>query len=139
MTTTRPYEMRSGGEILRALDQASKSVEAAATELGQLIQEFGEAHIDEQGEIVMGVGLQFDTAIREERARLWEEAIRAERRPPPEDVREAMAQRAVREKDPALWVEYNAVRSRIDNLRAWISNQKAIISANQSIRKGEAA
>jgi hypothetical protein len=138
-TERRPYEMRSGQEILEALDKASKGVEAAATELARLSQEFGEAHIDENGEIQMGLGLQFETALREKRAQIYEAAIAADRRPPPEDVREAMAQRGVREEDPALWVEYNAIQSRIAALRGWIGNQKAIISANQSIRKGESA
>ena len=135
----RPYEMRSGMETLEALDKASRGVEAAATELAKLSQQFGEAHIDEKGEIVMGIGLQFQSALDEEKARLYQTAVEEGKRPPPEDIREAVAQQAVRLKQPQLWVEYQGVKTRMDALRSWISNQKAVISANQSIRKGEAA
>lgn len=133
-----PYEPRSGAEIIKALDQASARVEAAALELGRLSQRFHESHVDEHGEIQMGVGLRFQAMLDDEKAHIYQEAIESGKKPPPEGIREAVARKAVQVKDPQLWSEFHTTEARIKGLAAWISNQKAIISANQSIRKGEA-
>lgn len=133
------YALRSGAEVLEALDKASRGVHAGAEELSRLSQSFHEAKVDENGEIVMGTGLQFDTALREEVASIYKQAIENQKKPPPQDVREAMAYQAVQTNRPELWAEYHHTKARIDALKSWISNMKATISANQSIRKGEAA
>lgn len=129
--------MRSGGEILIALDEASKGVQKASTELSQVLSKFGEAHIDENGEIHEGTKLRYEVAIGEERIRIYEEAIEAGRRPPPEDLRSPLAVKAVRSKDPQLWADYNAQATRIEALQKWISSQKQVISGYQSLRRGE--
>jgi hypothetical protein len=129
--------MRAGAEILEALDRASKGVQAAATELAELSQKFHEAHLDADDQIVNGLALQYEIAIKEQVAAIYDAAIDLEQKPPPADVRQAKAERWVRTTDPHLWAEYHAMKSRIDALKTWISNQKATISANQSIRKGE--
>jgi hypothetical protein len=131
--------MRSGQEVLEALDQASRGLQSASTELSEQSQRFHEAHIDENGEIVMGIGLQFDTSLRDEIAFLYTNAMQNGQRPPPADVREALSLQAVQIKKPELWVEYHATKARIDALQSWVVNQKAAISANQSLRKAEAA
>lgn len=134
----RPYEVRSGMEILEALDLASHRVEAAAAELGKLSQQFGEGYLDQEtGELKMGIGLEYETKLGDEKAHLYQSAIEEEKRPPPADIRAAVAEKAIQVKYPALWAEYHTTVTRIKALQAWISNQKAIISANQSIRKGE--
>lgn len=138
MSGEEPYEMRSGTETLEALDQAGKGVQAAATELSKLAQHFYEARIDEHGEIKHGTGLQYDIAIKEEIATIYDLALNNEQRPPPADVRAAKAERAIRIKNPGLWAEYHAKKARIDALKTWIVNMKAAISANQSVRKAEA-
>jgi hypothetical protein len=135
----RAYQMRSGPEILEALDKASKGLQAASTELSELSQGFHEAHIDENGEIVMGVGLQFDTSVRDEVAFLYTNAMDNGVKPPPADVREALALKAVQIKKPQLWVEYHRDKARIDALQSWVRNQRDVISANQSLRRAEAA
>jgi len=128
--------MRAPIEILEALDTASKGVQAASTELADLSQRFHQAeHVN--GEIKNGLALEYDVAIKEEVAKIYDEAIEAEQKPPPADVRGAKAERHVRTVKPTLWAEYHATKARIDALKTWISNQKATISANQSIRKGE--
>lgn len=129
--------MRAGAEILEALDSASKGVQKASTELSQLITKFGEAHVDENGEVKEGTKLEYEVAIGEELTRIYEEAIEKGNRPPPEDVRAALAVKAVRSKDPALWAEYHAQRTRIEALKLWVSSQKQVISGYQSLRRGE--
>lgn len=136
--------MRSGQEILEALDQASKGIQAASTELSKLSQQFHEAHIAEgTGEIVSGLALQYKIAVDEEVIAIYELAVNPPpdvepKKPPATDVRAAMAERAVRQKFPALWAEYNAMDARINALKVWIVNMKATVSANQSIRRAEA-
>ncbi len=131
--------MRAGGEILEALDEASKGVQAASTELSKLSEDFHSAKVDDGGEISNGLGLAYKVAVDEEVVAIFELALAEDRRPPPTDVRAAMAERAVRVKRPDLWAEYNATKSRINALKLWVSNQKSVISANQSIRRGEAS
>jgi len=129
--------MREPIEILEALDQASKGVQAASTELSELTQRFYGAHLDKDDQIHNGVGLQYEIAVKERIADLYDEAIDAEAKPPPADVRQAKAERMVRNQEPLLWSEYHHGKARIDALRSWISNQRSTISANQSVRKGE--
>lgn len=131
--------MRSASEVMEALDEASKGVQAASTELSKLSQGFHEASVDpDNGEVKdLGIGLQFDVAVKDELAAIYEQAIEESRRPPAEDLREAMAHRAVQTKKPSLWASYHTTKARIDALKLWISNQKASISANQSILRGE--
>lgn len=119
--------MRSGVEILRDLDDASKGVQAASTELSQCITRFGDTK------------LRYETSIGEELLRIYEEALQDGRRVPPEDLRSALAEKAVRTKQPELHAEYNSQKTRIEALRLWLSNQKAVISGYQSLRRGEAS
>lgn len=132
-----PYEMRAGMEVLRALDEASRQVQAAAAELSKLSQAFHEGRLVE-GEILNGIGLEYKVAIDEEVIAIYELALADGRKAPAQDVRAAMAERAVRVKRPDLWAEYHHTDARINALKSFISNLKATISANQSLRKGEA-
>lgn len=131
--------MRAASEIMEALDEASKGIQAAATELSKMSQAFHEAKVDpESGEIgELGIGLRFDIAVKDELATIYESHIEEGRRPPAEDIREAMAHRAVQTKRPDLWASYHSTKARIDALRSWIANQKSATSANQSILRGE--
>lgn len=127
----------AGGETMVALEDARKAVQAAALELSQLVTSFYKAGHDENGEIILGTGLKFDIAIKDEISFIYTNAIENEKRLPPKDVREAMAHRAVQVKQPELWAKFHTDKARIDGLRSWISNNKAAISACQSILKGE--
>jgi hypothetical protein len=130
--------VRDGGEILQALDSASAGVQAASTKLSRLISEFGEASIDEQGEIKEGTGLRYEVAIKDELAYLYTTALEEGRKPPAEDIRGALAERAVRSKQPQLYADYHAQKTQIEALKLWISSQKQVISGYQSLRRGEA-
>jgi hypothetical protein len=131
--------VRAGGEILNALDEAAKGVQAASTELSRLITEFGEARICDDGEIKEGLRLRYEVAVQDELAALYTIALSDGRKPPAEDIRTALAERAVRTKHPQLYADYNACRTRIEALKLWLSNQRAVISGYQSLRRGEAA
>jgi len=122
---------------MRDLDDAARGVMAASTELSRLITKFGEASVDDDGQLVQGVKLQYDVAIGEELAQLYQQAMEEGRRPPAEDLRAALAEKAVRVKSPQLWADYHATKSRIEALRLWLSNQRQVISGYQSLRHAE--
>jgi len=121
-----PYKMRSGQEIVEALDKAARGVQAASGELSRLTQEFYE-----EG----GIGLKFKIAVDEEKLSIYETALKYDKRPPPADIREVLAEKRVRDKDPVGWTEFQAKKARIEALKIWITSLKAAISANQSLRK----
>lgn len=131
-------QMRSGIEVLEALDLAERRLVKAAEELAKLSTDFHHAEVEEDGEVKLGTGLRYEVALEEEISEIYALAERAEKRPPPEDVRHARAKRAVRTKLPELFAEYYRDKARIDGLKGWVSNQKQAISAAQSLRKGEA-
>lgn len=130
--------VRDGIEIMAALDEAAKAVQAGSTELSKLIAKFREGYVDENGELHEGLKLRYEVAIDEELVRIFEESVTKGQRPPAEDVRGALARSAVRSKHPTLWADYNHVETRIHALRLWLSNQKAVISGYQSLRRADA-
>lgn len=131
--------MRDGQEILQALDVASSGLQSASTKLSRLISEFGEASVDENGEIKEGIGLRYKVAIKDELAYLYTTALGEGRKPPAEDIRGALAERAVRSKQPQLYADYHAQKAQIEALKLWISSQKQVISGYQSLRRAEAS
>ena len=120
-----------------ALEEARRGLQSAATELSQLLTTFYKAVEDDEGEMVLGTGLQFDIAIKDELSFIYGDSIENSRRLPPADIRESMAHRAVQTKRPQLWAKFHTDKARIDALRSWISAQKDAIKACQSIMKAE--
>lgn len=130
--------MRSMAEVMNALDESSKGVQKVSGELSRMMIAFYSASFDETtGEIKEGVGLRFELAQKRELATIYTDALRDQQKVPAADIRDAMAQRALRSTQPTLWAEYHATHARIEALKLWISNQKAAISANQSVLRGE--
>lgn len=127
----------SGAETMVALEEARRGLQAASTELSQLITTFYKASEGPEGETVLGTGLQFDVAIKDELSFIYTNAIANTQRLPPADIREAMAHQAVQTKHEALWAKYHTDKARIEALKSWISSQKAAITACQSVLKGE--
>lgn len=121
-----PYVPRSGQKVIEDLDQAGRGMHAAAFELSKLANEF-------YGD--KGIGITYKIAVDEEKLSIWDDAIEHDRKPPPADIREAMAERRVRAKDPLRWAKYQSEKARIDALKLWMSNLKSSISACQSLRK----
>jgi len=131
--------VRSGVEILRDLDDACRQVQSKSVDLDRGLKTFGESHIDDDGQLIQGTRLRYEVAIDEELLRIHEEAMKEGKRVPAEDLRGAMARMAVRQKHPALVAEYEAQKTWINALKLSISNQKAVISGYQSLRRGEAS
>jgi len=126
LSDEEPYEPRSGQKVVEDLDQAARGVQKAAFELSSLVNDFYGTD---------GIGIKLKVAVDEEKLHIWESAIQREERPPPADIREAMAEKFVRERDPMRWSEYVSKKARIEALKLWMSNLKGAMSANQSLRR----
>lgn len=135
---TDPQPMRSGVEILRDLDDACRQVQSKSVDLDRGLKKFGEAYIDDDGQLIQGTRLRYEVAIDEELLHIHQKAMEEGKRVPAEDLRGAMARLAVRTKHPDLVAEYEAQKTWINALKLSLSNQKSVISGYQSLRRGEA-
>ena len=106
------------------LNQAAHAVFRASNHLKKLSEEFDGA----EGEL--GIGVQYDIALEDELAEIYESS---EGKPPAEDIRKAMAKARVRTKQPDLDANYRRLSTEIKATQVWISNQKAVLSARQSV------
>lgn len=125
-------------ETFAELQQKAREVEAAADKLVSLTREY-EGHTDGKGEFRPGPKLAYELALEGEIAQIYQAAIDDGKRPPPEDVRQALAHQAVRRRTPDLWGEYQRLTIEITALRRWLSDRKASISARQSVLSAEKA
>lgn len=116
--------------VLRQLNIAAQAVFRASNRLKSLSEELD----GKDGEL--GVGTRYDIAIEDALVEIYGEA---EGRPPAEDVRTAMAKARVRAKHPELDADYRRLTTEIKAARIWISNQKAVLSAKQSVLNGARA
>lgn len=121
---------RSGAEIARDLDRVTQGIERASNRLSRLLTDFH--GFDENGE--MGTGLEYEVRKEEEISDLYELE-----KPPPADVREARAKRAVRTKYPELWAKYHKQKAEIEGLRKWLADNKDMKNGLQTLQKAEAA
>lgn len=84
-----------------------------------------------------GVGARYEIAVEAQIAKIYDDAIANETRPPAEDIRLAKAHSTVRADQPDLWKQYRDGKTDIDASRIWISATKAAINARQSVLRGE--
>lgn len=118
------------------LEAAARELDAGSTKLAQMTKEF-EGAVDADGEFVPGPGTRYEVAVESKLIEIYDEAIQNDRRPPAEDVRKAMANRAVRTEQPDLYSDWQRLSTEIKALQVWISARKTSISARQSVLKGE--
>jgi hypothetical protein len=121
--------------LLRELNTAANGVAAASTKLAQLTKVYENA-VNGNGEIAMGVGTRYALALDRELVGVYEEAEAENKRPPAEDVRTALARQRLRAKDGPLVVEHDRVTTEMKALQRWISDNKQVISAKQSVVNG---
>lgn len=108
----------------RELDAASQGVFRASNKLSRLTRQFE----GEEGQL--GVGTEYEIAIEDELTTIYEECSG---KPPAEDIRTAMARARVRTKKPELDMEYRRLSTEMKALQIWISQQRAVMSAKQSV------
>lgn len=126
--------MSDVASIMQALEDSAAALDKAATRLAKVTKEY-EGTTNEQGEWVAGPQLLWEGAVAAEAARIYNES----KKPPPEAVRDSMAEATVKAKHPELWADYHRLRSEIQALQKWISAKKETISARQSVLSAEKA
>ena len=121
--------------LLKELNTAANGVAAASTKLATLTKTY-ENHVNGDGEVHLGVGAQYEIAFEGELVAVYEEAEAKGKRPPAEDVRSALARQRLRAKDGPLIAEHDRVTTEMKALQRWISDNKQVISAKQSVVNG---
>lgn len=124
--------------LLTELNEAARGVAASSTKLAKLTKEF-ENRSNGDGEVQLGVGARYAIALENELVAIWEESEAQDKRPPAEDIRTALAKRRLRQKDPTLVAEYGRITTEMKALQRWISDNKAVVSAKQSVLNGARA
>lgn len=113
--------------LVQELHAAASGVFRASNKLRNLSAEFD----GKDGEL--GVGTLYDIAIEDELAAIYEGS---NGKPPAEDIRRAMAKARVRSKSPDLDANYRRLSTEIKATQIWITNQKVVLSAKQSVLNG---
>lgn len=124
-------------EVFRELRETADSVSRASSRLYRETIELYGGIDQETGEVVEGVESKWQAAYDEEIIRIEEEALAADRRPPASDIRAARARLRIRQRHPDLYAEWLHRTSTVDALQKWISARKSVISALQSVLRGE--
>jgi hypothetical protein len=124
--------------LLAELNAAAQGVGAASTKLAKLTKEF-DNRTNGDGEVHLGIGARYAIALENELVAVWEESEAKDKRPPAEDIRTALAKRRLRQKNPSLVAEYGRITTEMKALQRWISDNRAVISAKQSVLNGARA
>jgi hypothetical protein len=123
--------------VLAALEKAATELDAMTNRLGRAVKQFETTVDEETGELVLGPGIRYDIAVKDKRIQIYDNAIENDKRPPAEDIRQAKAEKMVRDEEPELWADYQQLSTEMSALRIGISARKESIRARQSILKGE--
>jgi len=104
--------------LMGQIDANARALDTAGAELGRAIKAMSEAEF------------AYDEAFESELLRIYHESKEAHERPPAEDVRKAMAHRAIR---PTVYAAYLDARAQVDALKAYVRALEASVSARQSL------
>lgn len=124
-------------DIFRDLRDSADSVKKAADRLYRETIELHGGIDQETGEVIEGVESRWQAAYDEEIIRIEEEALANDRRPPASDIRAARARLRIRQRHPDLYAEWLHRTSTVEALGKWIAARKSVISALQSVLRGE--
>ena len=124
-------------DIFRELRETAEGVSKASSRLYRETIELYGGIDDATGEVVEGVEARWQAAYDAEIIRIEEEALAADRRTPASDIRAARARLRIRERHPDLYAEHLYRTSTVEALGKWIAARKSVISALQSVLRGE--
>jgi hypothetical protein len=122
--------------VVRELYQAAKGIDGASTKLARLVKQFENEVNEETGEVTFGIGARYEFAVERELLAIVDQYEAQGKRPPAEDIRTARAKAIVRKKEAALYVSYLQALTEMKALRSWISQQREVISAKQTVFNG---
>ena len=124
-------------DIFRELRDVAEGVREASS---RLYRETIELHggIDaETGEVIEGVESRWQAAYDEEIIRIEEQALGRGERVPAADLRAARARLRIRQRHPELYAEWLHRTATVEALGKFIAARKSVISALQSVLRGE--
>lgn len=124
-------------DLLKSLEEATKSLRAANDELYNLNVELYGGTDAVTGEVVGGIVTEYEAIYDHEIIRIEQHALASGARVPASDLRAARARLNIRESKPELVTAYIEKTARVEALGRWIAGQKAVISGLQSVLRGE--
>jgi hypothetical protein len=124
-------------DIVRDLEDTAQRVKKAADRLYRLTVEVHGGIDQETGEVIQGVESKWQDAHDAEIIAIESEAIANAVRPPAADIRQALARQRARDKNPTLYADYLRLTAEVEALQRWIATNKSVVSALQSVLRGE--
>jgi NADPH-dependent ferric siderophore reductase len=124
-------------DIVRDLEDTAQRVKKAADRLYRLTVEVHGGIDQETGEVIQGVESKWQDAHDAEIIAIESEAIANAVRPPAADIRQALARQKARDKNPTLYADYLRLTAEVEALQRWIATNKSVVSALQSVLRGE--
>jgi hypothetical protein len=124
-------------DIVRELEDTAQRVKKAADRLYRLTVEVHGGIDQETGEVIQGVDSKWQDAYDAEIIAIESEAIANAVRPPAADIRQALARQRARDKNPTLYADYLRLTAEVEALQRWIATNKSVVSALQSVLRGE--
>jgi hypothetical protein len=113
-----PHDVTSPYALIAEIDRNAREIDAGGRTLAKAIVEFAK------------VTQVYEAAIESEKIRIFDAAKNAGERMPAEDIRNAIAHRAV---DSGVYARYLAKLAEIDALKAWTKTLASAMSARQSL------
>ncbi len=124
-------------EVFQQLREAADGVSKASSRLYRETIELYGGIDEETGEIIQGLESRWLAAYDEEIIRIEHLYLSTDRRVPASDIRAAHARKAIREGHPDLHAEWIQKTATVEALQKWIAARKSVISALQSVLRGE--
>lgn len=124
-------------DIVRDLEDTAQRVKKAADRLYRLTVEVHGGINQETGEVIQGVDSKWQDAYDAEIIAIESEALAKGARTPAADIRQALARQRARDKNPTLYADYLRLTAEVEALQRWIATNKSVVSALQSVLRGE--
>lgn len=124
-------------DIVRDLEDTAQRVKKAADRLYRLTVEVHGGINQETGEVIQGVDSKWQDAFDAEIIAIESEALAKGARTPAADIRQALARQRARDKNPTLYADYLRLTAEVEALQRWIATNKSVVSALQSVLRGE--
>lgn len=117
-------------EMEKLVTDAS-GVSSAADEMRDLMQRFESSG---EGEAFRpGIQLTYESLLAQYANEVYEAYENDEKRPPSEAIREARAQKRIKDEYPDLYADYHRISERLKNIQKWVALKKETLSPRQTV------
>jgi len=126
----------SGHDVIDLNELGARTLKYA-DQLRTVSQRFHGYEHPETGEKVPGVKLRYEQAIDQDLVSIASPYLDQGKRPPAEDIREALARRKVKQESADLYDEYHALEATHRRIERWLRDSRSAVMARQSVLKTE--